>query len=128
MDVEKRVVSTTQKGALIFTKRETPNKRIILVIMANKSPIRIKDFLSFIGNRFAEIEIKIMLSIPKTISKKVSVKKAEISSEERMKIGAYLIFFVVPLCTFLVSPTKAYSKVYSASFVDKISIRIGRLS
>ena len=64
----------------------------------------------------------------KKIKKKVSVKKAEISSEESMKNGAYLIFFIVPLCTFLVSPTKAYSKVYSASFVDKISIRIGRLS
>ena len=73
--------------------------------MARKSPICISFLRMSSGNRPAKIEIKIILSIPKTISKKVSVKKAIIKSGVNM---VYFIFLIVPRCLFLLSPTREY--------------------
>ena len=52
--------------------------------MARKRPTRINFFRSASGNLLAKIEIKIILSIPKMISRNVNVKKAKIRSGVNM--------------------------------------------
>jgi hypothetical protein len=65
---------------------EIPNKRIILKIMASIIPMNLALGCSAILNLLEAIVINIILSIPKTISRKVSVNKL-IQTEGSAKSG-----------------------------------------
>jgi hypothetical protein len=52
------------------------NKRAILVIIASASPTTLAFFRLSTGSLPASMEIKMMLSIPKTISRTVNVSRA----------------------------------------------------
>ena len=58
------------------TKIETLKSKRIRVIIAKANPTNVAFFCCILGNLFADIEINIILSIPKIISKKVSVNSA----------------------------------------------------
>jgi hypothetical protein len=54
---------------------DIPNKRIILKTIASNMPINLALGCSSIDNLLEAIVMKIILSIPRTISRKVSVNK-----------------------------------------------------
>ncbi len=86
---EKYFVSNCINVVCILVSQFTPISNRIRMIIAKKSPNCI-NFLRFsMGNRSDKIEMKIMLSIPKTISKKVRVIKATTISGVIMR---YFIF------------------------------------
>ena len=68
--------SKENQGAFMAIKSVIPNSNAIRINMARNNPIRVARFLCSTGNFPVTIEIKIMLSIPKMISKNVKVNKA----------------------------------------------------
>jgi hypothetical protein len=67
---------TPNNGSVNFITQVMVSNRTILTPMASISPIlRVRALIST-GKRFETIEMKMMLSIPKTTSKKVRVSKA----------------------------------------------------
>lgn len=67
--------SMCAKGFCKEIKMDIPNKRITRKIMARKRPMFLALGWSTLGSREAVMDMKMMLSIPKTISKKVKVNK-----------------------------------------------------
>ena len=83
-----------QKGALSATNHEIPKSKAIRIPIASASPMFVAFLRSFCGSFSAAIEIKMMLSIPNMISRKVSVSSAtQASAEERMSNISQLFFW-----------------------------------
>ncbi len=66
-------ISKLNHGSFMAIKTEMPKSRMILKTMARNRPIVVAFFLSFSSNLDEAMEIKIILSTPSTISKKVKV-------------------------------------------------------
>ena len=67
---------STKKGFFIAVKSDIPNNNKIRIAIAKNKPILVAFLRWLFSNLPAAIPIKIMLSIPKTISKKVNVSNA----------------------------------------------------
>ena len=71
---------TLNKVVFIWINKLIPESIAIRNIMARKRPIWINFFCLSTGKRLANIDMKIILSIPRTISRKVKVRKATTKS------------------------------------------------
>ena len=87
--------SKPNQGSFMAINKVIPKSKAIRMNIAKPKPNRVALFRSASGNFPVTIEIKIMLSIPKIISKKVRVKSAIQASGFK---NTSILFYVFKAC------------------------------